>query len=223
VAATSPLTVPALHDLAQAGQRLEAIAARTSNPESEAATARVAAILRQVRLEGDGALLELSERFDGVRPDPLRIPSQDLAAAWEQCPLDLQEALKLAHRRILDFHQRQKPQDISVSGVHGERLGRRWRPVDRAGLYIPGGRAAYPSTVLMNAVPARVAGVERLVMVTPPGGDGMPNPIVLAAAHLAGVEEVYRVGGAQAIAALAYGTESIPAVDVITRPPATST
>ncbi|NQV11085.1 MAG: histidinol dehydrogenase [Cyanobacteria bacterium] len=218
MAATSPLTVSALHDLGHAGQRLEAIAARTTNTQSEAAMASVAAILRQVRLEGDAALLALSERFDGVRPDPLRIPTQDLSAAWEQCPLDLQEALKLAHRRILDFHQRQKPQDISVSGVHGERLGRRWRPVDRAGLYIPGGRAAYPSTVLMNAVPARVAGVERLVMVTPPGRDGMPNPIVLAAAHLAGVEEVYRVGGAQAIAALAYGTESIPAVDVITGP-----
>jgi len=171
VAPTSPLTVPALHDLAQAGQRLEAIAARTSNPESEAGHPRAwRPSWRQVRLEGDGALLELSERFDGVRPDPLRIPSQDLAAAWEQCPLDLQEALKLAHPAHSRFppapeapgHQRQRACMANGSDAAGG-------PVDRAGLYIPGGRAAYPSTVLMNAVPARVAGVERLVMVTTAG------------------------------------------------------
>ncbi|MCT0231643.1 histidinol dehydrogenase [Synechococcus sp. CS-1324] len=217
--ATPPLpTVPILRDLDAAGLRLDAIAARTSDGQSQLAREQVDGILDRVRRQGDRALLELTEQFDGVRPDPLRIPADALATAWQQCPDPLREALKLAHRRILDFHQRQKPQDISVVGVHGERLGRRWRPVQRAGLYIPGGRAAYPSTVLMNAVPAKVAGVGRVVIVTPPGAGGMPNPTVLAAAHLAGVDEVYRVGGAQAIGALAYGTASIPAVDVISGP-----
>jgi histidinol dehydrogenase len=179
---------------------------------------RVEAILEQVQQQGDQALLELTERFDGVRPDPLRIPPERLGAAWDATPPALQEALRLAHQRILAFHEQQRPSDLAVTGPHGERLGRRWRPVERAGLYVPGGRASYPSTVLMNAVPARVAGVGRLVMVTPPGPGGEPNPTVLAAAHLAGVEEVYRVGGAQAIGALAYGTASIPAVDVISGP-----
>jgi histidinol dehydrogenase len=212
------LHLEVLRDLAIAGERLEAIAQRTGSGQSADAAERVNAILAQVRDQGDAALLELTERFDGVRPDPLRVPPQEIAAAWQACDPDLQEALKLAHRRILDFHQRQKPLDLQVTGVHGERLGRRWRPVERAGLYVPGGRASYPSTVLMNAVPAKVAGVQRLVMVTPPGPDGRVNSTVLAAAHLAGVDEIYRVGGAQAIAALAYGTESIPRVDVITGP-----
>ena len=215
---TQGLHLQVLRDLAIAGERLEAIAQRTGSGQSADAAQRVDAILAQVRSQGDAALLDLTERFDGVRPDPLRVPPQEIAAAWQACEPNLQEALKLAHRRILDFHQRQKPVDLQVTGVHGERLGRRWRPVERAGLYVPGGRASYPSTVLMNAVPAKVAGVQRLVMVTPPGPDGRVNSTVLAAAHLAGVDEIYRVGGAQAIAALAYGTESIPRVDVITGP-----
>ena len=224
VASSSPtsadqaLTLTVLRDAEVAGARLEAIADRTGGGQSREVVERVDAILEQVRREGDAALLELSERFDGVRPDPLRIPEAELAAAWNATHADLQDALRLAHRRILEFHQQQKPADIAVTGVHGERLGRRWRPVERAGLYVPGGRASYPSTVLMNAVPATVAGVKRLVMVTPPGPEGRVNQTVLAAAHLAGVREIYRVGGAQAIAALAYGTESIPRVDVISGP-----
>ncbi|MFZ9270898.1 MAG: histidinol dehydrogenase [Prochlorococcaceae cyanobacterium] len=201
-----------------AAAQLERIAARTSAQQMVEAAQRVEAILQQVAQQGDQALLELSERFDGVRPDPLRIPQEQLAAAWEATEPELQQALQLAHTRIQDFHRRQMPADLLLSGPHGERLGRRWRPVERAGLYVPGGRAAYPSTVLMNAVPAQVAGVKRLVMVTPPGPQGLPNPTVMAAAHLAGVQELYRVGGAQAIAALAYGTESIPRVDVISGP-----
>ena len=218
VAPSSDLTLERLTDLEQAGARLEAIAQRTESGQSREAAERVDAILAQVQRQGDAALLELTERFDGVRPDPLRVPPAQLAAAWNATPEDLQAALKLAHRRIVDFHQRQKPADLEVQGVHGERLGRRWRPVERAGLYVPGGRASYPSTVLMNAVPATVAGVQRLVMVTPPGPEGRVNQTVLAAAHLAGVREIYRVGGAQAIAALAYGTETIPRVDVISGP-----
>ena len=202
----------------QAAARLEAIAGRTGGAPMADAAQRVDAILAQVAEQGDAALLELTERFDGVRPDPLRIPAERLEAAWQACDSQLRDALELAHARILDFHRRQLPADLAVSGPHGEQLGRRWRPVQRAGLYVPGGRASYPSTVLMNAVPARVAGVERLVMVTPPGPGGEPNPTVLAAAHLAGISEIYRVGGAQAIAALAYGTASIPRVDVISGP-----
>lgn len=213
---TPPLTT--LLDIAAAGERLEAIAQRTGGDRLSAEAATVTAILERVQREGDQALIALTEQFDGVRPDPLAIPPERLAAAWEACPRPLQQALELAHERIEAFHRQQRPQDLEVTGPHGERLGRRWRPVERAGLYVPGGRASYPSTVLMNAVPARVAGVERLVMVTPPGPGGEPNETVLAAAHLAGVREVYRVGGAQAIAALAYGTETIPRVDVISGP-----
>jgi histidinol dehydrogenase len=219
VVASSPvLSIASLRDHSAGAERLAAIAGRTSGGRMKEETARVEAILSQVQEQGDQALLELTERFDGVRPDPLRISPERLAAAWEATAPALQEALRLAHQRILAFHEQQRPADLAVTGPHGERLGRRWRPVERAGLYVPGGRASYPSTVLMNAVPARVAGVERLVMVTPPGPSGEPNATVLAAAHLAGVEEVYRVGGAQAIGALAYGTETIPAVDVISGP-----
>ena len=214
----APLAIECLRDAHAAAERLEAIAGRTGGGRMAEEAARVDAILEQVRSQGDAALLELTERFDGVRPDPLRIPEARLEQAWEACAPPLREALKLAHQRILSFHQQQRPQDLAVTGPHGERLGRRWRPVERAGLYVPGGRASYPSTVLMNAVPAIVAGVERVVMVTPPGPGGEPNATVLAAAHLAGVREVYRVGGAQAIGALAFGTESIPRVDVITGP-----
>ena len=138
--------------------------------------------------------------------------------AWATLPTNLRDALELAHRRITDFHQRQRPADLAVTGPHGEQLGRRWRPVERAGLYVPGGRAAYPSTVLMNAVPARVAGVKDVVICSPAGRDGAVNPVVLAAAHLAGVKTVFRLGGAQAVAAMAYGSESVPKVDVISGP-----
>ena len=201
-----------------AADRLGTIAERTSGGRLREEMVRVEEILSRVQAEGDAALMELTERFDGVRPDPLRIPPQRLADAWQATPASLKDALRLAHQRILAFHQHQLPTDLAVTGPHGELLGRRWRPVQRAGLYVPGGRASYPSTVLMNAVPARVAGVQRLVMVTPPGPGGEPHETVLAAAHLAGVEEVYRVGGAQAIGALAFGTATIPRVDVISGP-----
>jgi histidinol dehydrogenase len=218
VVAPAAPTIACLRDLRAAAVRLEEIANRTGGGRLAAEAAKVDSILAQVRERGDSALLEFSERFDGIRPEPLRIPEQRLAEAWQQCEPQLRSALELAHQRILSFHQRQLPSDLKVVGAYGEQLGRRWRPVDRAGIYVPGGRASYPSTVLMNAVPAIVAGVERLVMVTPPGPGGEPNPTVLAAAHLAGVRELYRVGGAQAIGALAYGTETIPRVDVITGP-----
>ena len=198
--------------------RLRQIEERTSSSGVENAEATVRDVIAAVRSRGDAAVREFTARFDRVELDDLRVPQQEIEASWVAAPLELRDALQLAHRRITAFHREQLPQDISLKGTHGEKLGRRWRPVQRAGLYVPGGRAAYPSTVLMNAVPAQVAGVKRLVMVTPPGPDGQVNPAVLTAARVAGISEIYRVGGAQAIAALAWGTESIPNVDVITGP-----
>ncbi len=190
----------------------ERLAALFGRPVTAAAA--VAAILDEVRQEGDPALVRWTSRLDGVDPRPLRVPAAALSAAWQGLEADLQQALTLAHQRITDFHTLQRDARWRGSADLGLRPG----PVERAGLYVPGGRAAYPSTVLMTAAPARVAGVPEVVVVTPPRPDGTVAPTVLAAAHLAGVTAVYRVGGAQAIAALAYGTASIPAVDVIAGP-----
>ena len=200
---SASLSITCLRDPEAAALRLEEIAGRTGGGRMAEETARVDAILEQVQHEGDAALIALTERFDGVRPDPLRIPEERLKQAWDTCEPELCQALELAHQRILAFHQQQHPADLAVTGPHGELLGRRWRPVAAAGLYVPGGRASYPSTVLMNAVPAKVAGVPRVAMVVPSPG-GALNPLVLVAAHLAGVDEIYRIGGAQAIAALEW-------------------
>jgi histidinol dehydrogenase len=176
----------------------------------------VAFILSRVRAEGDGAVAELTQKFDGHN-QPWRIEKSDCDAALARLDADLRAALELAATRIRAFHEGQLPADRDMTDSAGVRMGARWNAVDAAGLYVPGGRAAYPSSVLMNAIPAKVAGVERLVMVTPtPGGEA--NPLVLAAAALAGVDEVWRIGGAQAIAALAFGTETIAPVDVIVGP-----
>lgn len=187
--------------------------------EAEDVRSAVAAILAAVRAEGDAAVLRFTEEFDRVRlrPDDLRLPADALAAARADCPRDALAALELAAERIRDFHRRQLPEDLSYVDAAGVRLGLRWRPLDAVGLYVPGGTAAYPSSVLMNALPAAVAGVPRVAMAVP-APDGRVNPLVLAAAAIAGVEEVYRVGGAQAVAALAFGTERIPAVDKIVGP-----
>ena len=179
----------------------------------------VAAILSRVRSEGDAALHALTQKFDGHDLDATgwRIECAEWAAAHAALPSELRDALHLAHDRIRAFHQRQRPADSEDTDDTGTRTGSRWRAVDAAGVYVPGGRAAYPSSLLMNAVPAKVAGVERLVVVTPtPNGE--INPLVLAAAHIAEVDEMWRVGGAQAVAALAYGTASIAPVDVVTGP-----
>jgi histidinol dehydrogenase len=188
--------------------------------EADADVARdVRAILASVRDEGDAALAAFTRRFDRHDPEVTgwRIENADCVAALEGLAPDLRAALELAHDRIVAYHAKQRPADSDSVDDAGVRLGARWRAVEAAGVYVPGGRAAYPSSVLMNAVPAKVAGVERLVMVTPTP-DGEANPLVLAAAALAGVDEVWRVGGAQAIAALAYGTERIKPVDVVTGP-----
>lgn len=180
----------------------------------------VAGILGEVRARGDEALAEFTERFDRhtlAHEEDWRVPLEDCRAAYEALEPRLREALDLAASRIRAYHQEQLPADRDFTDDAGVRLGARWHPVDAAGLYVPGGRAAYPSSLLMNAIPAKVAGVERLAVVTPTP-KGQLNPLVLAAAHIAGVDEIWRVGGAQAIAALAYGTERIRRVDVITGP-----
>ena len=202
----------------QAEAELQRLTRRTQTSQQKDVQGRVDAILKAVRERGDAAVCDFTERFDGFRPDPVAVPEHQLEQAWKALPENLRDALELAYRRISEFHQRQRPEDIRMQGAHGEQLGRRWRPVQRAGLYVPGGRAAYPSTVLMNAVPARVAGVEQVVICSPAGSNGQVNPVVLATAHLAGVHTVMRIGGAQAIAAMAFGTESVPKVDVISGP-----
>ncbi|WP_115022608.1 histidinol dehydrogenase [Synechococcus sp. UW69] len=214
--AVAPLRI--VRDPEQAQTELQRLSSRTTQTQQSEARERVDAILEAVRDRGDAAIADFTERFDGFRPLPMAVPQEALEQAWTTLPTNLRDALELAHRRITDFHQRQRPADLAVTGPHGEQLGRRWRPVQRAGLYVPGGRAAYPSTVLMNAVPARVAGVKELMICSPAGRDGTVNPVVLAAANLAGVKTVFRLGGAQAIAAMAYGSESVPKVDVISGP-----
>jgi histidinol dehydrogenase len=179
----------------------------------------VAAIIADVRARGDVALVEQTAKFDRFDLDAAgwKIPLADCHVALDALEPELRQALDLAASRIRAYHEKQRPQDSDSIDDAGVRLGARWRPVDAAGIYVPGGRAAYPSSVLMNAIPAKVAGVERLVMVTPTP-DGSVNPLVLAAAALSGVDEVWRIGGAQAIAALVYGTERIAPVDIVTGP-----
>jgi len=189
--------------------------------ESDVDVARsVSQILDIVRHRGDAALVEYTQRFDKhalTGPEDWRIGPERCAAAFAALDRPLREALELAASRIRAYHQEQLPRDRDYTDEAGVRLGARWRAVDAAGLYVPGGRAAYPSSLLMNAIPAQVAGVERIVVATPtPRGE--VNELVLAAAHLCGITEIWRVGGAQAVAALAYGTERIAPVDVITGP-----
>ncbi|MGI9438083.1 MAG: histidinol dehydrogenase [Parvibaculales bacterium] len=179
----------------------------------------VATIIDDVRARGDAALIALTEKFDRqtLTAETLRISQAEIDAAVAACDGETKAALELAAGRIADFHARQKPEDERFTDAVGVEMGHRWGAVDAAGLYVPGGLANYPSSVLMNAIPARVAGVPRIVMVVPTP-DGEVNPLVLVAAKLAGVDEIYRIGGAQAVAALAYGTDSIEPVNVIVGP-----
>ena len=180
----------------------------------------VSAILNEVRERGDDALVEYTMRFDDhalTDDDDWRISPETCREAYDALDPSLRDALQLAADRIRAYHEHQLPRDRDWTDDIGMRLGARWRPVDAAGLYVPGGRAAYPSSLLMNAIPAKVAGVKRLV-VTTPTRKGEANPLVLAAAHICGIEEIWRIGGAQAIGALAYGTNRIAKVDVVTGP-----
>ncbi len=179
----------------------------------------VSDIIADVSARGDAALIEYSRRFDRIEltPESLRVSREEIDAAAAACSKEQIAALELARDRIVAFHEKQRPSDLRFTDDAGVELGWRWTAVESAGLYVPGGTAAYPSSVLMNAVPAKVAGVERLVMVAP-APDGKMPPLVLAAARIAGVDEIFRVGGAQAVAALAYGTETIKPVAKIVGP-----
>jgi histidinol dehydrogenase len=191
------------------------LSANRENDEDVAYAAR--AIIAEVRARGDAALFDLTEKFDKSRPTALRLTQAEIDAGEAQCPKAALDALDVAAKRIEAYHRRQMPVDDSFTDDTGATLGWRWTALDSVGLYVPGGTASYPSSVLMNAVPARVAGVKRVAMVTPASG-GRINPLVLAAAKRAGVSEIYRIGGAQAVAALAYGTASIAAVDKVVGP-----
>lgn len=207
-------------DQVEAKQELQRISDRTHNEQIESQSAIVKGIIETVRKQGDKALLAYTEKFDGqkIALENLKVSGSEIDAAYQQISRDLLKAIKLAAKKIQAFHQQRVPKSWVQFAEDNVVLGRRYTPVDRAGLYVPGGRASYPSTVLMNAIPAQVAQVPRIVMVTPPSQEGKINPAVLVAASEAGVTEIYRVGGAQAIAALAYGTNTIPKVDVITGP-----
>lgn len=179
----------------------------------------VSDILENIKQHGDTALCEYTKRFDrlDITSQKLRITDQEIQAACKEISVELMNALDVAAKRIKSFHEKQLPPNLRYEDESGFELGYRWRPMDSAGLYVPGGTAAYPSSVLMNAIPAKVAGVKRLAMCVPTP-DGQLNPLVLAAAHKAGITEIYRIGGAQAVAALAYGTETIAPVDYIVGP-----
>ncbi|MEH2358037.1 histidinol dehydrogenase [Nostoc sp.] len=199
---------------------LQRICDRTHDEQVLHKEATVREILQAVKRQGDKAVLHYTDEFDKqtLKAEELRVTGSELDAAYQQVSKELLSAVRLACRQIEAFHRQRVPKSWVHFGDDEVVLGKRYTPVDRAGLYVPGGRAAYPSTVLMNAIPAHVAAVPHVVMVTPPGPGGAINPAVLVAAQEAGVQEIYRIGGAQAIAALAYGTETIPKVNVITGP-----
>jgi histidinol dehydrogenase len=189
---------------------------REDSPEVDA---DVAAIIADVRARGDAAVIDLTAKFDRMTltPETLRFSAAEIASEVAKVTPEDRAALELAAERIRAYHARQMPEDAAWREDSGAMLGWRWTPVSAAGLYVPGGTASYPSSVLMNAIPAKVAGVGRLAVVVPTP-DGLANPLVLLACQIAGVDEVYRIGGAQAVAALAYGTATIPPVDKITGP-----
>jgi len=191
-------------------------AKREDSPDVDAT---VADIIADVRARGDAAVIDLTAKFDRITltAQTFRISAEEIAKAIDEVPSQDKSALDLAAIRIRAYHARQLPEDAEWTDEAGATLGWRWSPVSAAGLYVPGGLASYPSSVLMNAIPAKVAGVQRLAMVVPTP-DGILNPLVLYAAHAAGVDEIYRIGGAQAVAALAYGTDTIAPVDKITGP-----
>jgi histidinol dehydrogenase len=219
--ATAPMPVATylipIIPYAERGERLRAVLERGASFD-EAVDEAARAIIEQVRRDGDTALRDLTERFDGVRPASLRVPEDALDAALDATDPDLRAIIEEAAANIRRFHEQQRVRSWFTEDGDGVVLGQRIMPMERVGLYVPGGTAAYPSSVLMNVIPAQVAGVEDIHLVSPPGADGLPHPLVLATARMLGVEHVYAVGGAQAVAALAFGTDTIPRVDKIVGP-----
>ncbi len=178
----------------------------------------VSDIICEVRSRGDAALFDYCERFDRVKPDSLEVTQEEIDKAFASVDPTFIEILKKASKNIYAFHSRQVRNSFVINETDGVVIGQKVIPIEKVGLYVPGGTAAYPSSVLMNSIPAKIAGCKEIVMVTPPSRDGSVNPVILAAAKLAGVGRIFKVGGAQAIAALAYGTETVPAVDKIVGP-----
>ncbi len=209
-----------IHQLSDAKAELQRICDRTQNAQVTDQEATVREIIDAVRLKGDQALLHYTEKFDQQRltAETLKVDGAQLDAAYQQVSKGLLKAIQKACKNIEKFHRQRLPKSWVTFEENGVVLGKRYSPVAKAGIYVPGGRASYPSTVMMNAIPARVAGVPRIVMVTPIGAGSNISPAVLVAAQESGISEIYQVGGAQAIAALAYGTATIPNVDVITGP-----
>ena len=199
-------------------QALKRISNRTNSENNKEIIANVEKILHEVKTYGDIAVEKYTKKFDGFNPKPMQVSKNNLKDAWDDIDSDLKHSLEVAYKRIKKFHENEVPSSFTIEGEYGDRVQRIWRPVKNAGIYIPGGRAAYPSTVLMNAIPATVAGVEDILMVSPGNSEGKLNKTVLAAAHLCGINKVFRVGGAQAIGALAFGTNQINKVDVISGP-----
>ena len=202
----------------EAIDELKRISNRTQAETNNKINGIVEEILQEVKNNGDVAVEKYTQKFDGFNPNPMQVCSNDLEDAWDQLDSNLKRSLEVAYKRIKKFHEKEIPSSFTIKGEHGDTVQRMWRPVKSAGIYIPGGRAAYPSTVLMNAIPARVAGVKEIIMVSPGNTEGKINKTVLAAAHLSGINKVFRIGGAQAIGALAFGTSQINKVDVITGP-----
>jgi len=178
----------------------------------------VAEILENVKTNGDKALIEYCEKFDKAKLTTLQVSEEEINEAFESVPAEFIEILEKAAKNIRKFHEKQVRNSFIINDEDGIVVGQKISPVDRAGLYVPGGTAAYPSTVLMDSIPAKIAGVKEVVITTPPSNNGKINPVILAAAKIAGVDKIFKVGGAQAIAALAFGTESIPKVDKIVGP-----
>lgn len=180
--------------------------------------ATVDAIIADVRARGDAALKDYALKFDHAQLDELRVSQAEIDEAFEAAGEDFVTTLKMAAANIRAFHEHQVHKNFVMNDTPGIVLGQKYTPIEKAGVYVPGGTAAYPSTVLMDVIPAKVAGVKEIVMTTPAGPDGKVNPSILAAAVIAGIDKIFKTGGAQAVAALAYGTESIPAVDKIVGP-----
>lgn len=203
------------------GKAEEALIAQLKERSGEVdkrVTATVSEILENVKNNGDKAVTEYTVKFDGKAPEKAEISKEEIDALIGKCDPFFIKSLEDAAENIRDFHSRQKQQSWLTAKENGVIMGQRVRGLERVGIYVPGGTAAYPSSVLMNAIPAKIAGVKELIMVTPPAKDGKPNPDILAAAKIAGVDRIFLMGGAQAVAALAYGTETVPKVDKIVGP-----